>query len=162
FDRKLASFNERFGGADTSLAATQESTGSVLGYARAPSPGAEEREIANSATMQSGPKLASASTAPANVGRKRVASLEPPPKEQTSAPEDDSRTAIYDISARTVYLPNGRRLEAHSGLGRHMDDIRYVNLRGEGPTPPNTYKLVMREAPFHGVHAIRLVPVGDG
>src|SRR5262245_52039058 len=43
-----------------------------------------------------------------------------------------------------------------------MDDARYVSLRRQGPTPPNTYKLVMREEPFHGVRAIRLVPVGDG
>jgi hypothetical protein len=71
---------------------------------------------------------------------------------------DTSRTAIYDITARTVYLPNGRRLEAHSGLGDHMDDPRYVNARGTGPTPPNVYELKMREALFHGVRAIRLVP----
>jgi type VI secretion system (T6SS) effector TldE1-like protein len=71
---------------------------------------------------------------------------------------DTSRTAIYDITARTVYLPNGRRLEAHSGLGDHMDDPRYVNARGTGPTPPNVYELRMREALFHGVRAIRLVP----
>jgi hypothetical protein len=71
---------------------------------------------------------------------------------------DTSRTAIYDISARTVYLPNGRRLEAHSGLGDYMDDPRYVNARGTGPTPPNVYELKMREALFHGVRAIRLVP----
>src|SRR5262245_37455680 len=44
----------------------------------------------------------------------------------------------------------------------HMDDARYVHLKRLGPTPPNTYKLVMREEPFHGVRAIRLVPVGDG
>ena len=31
---------------------------------------------------------------------------------------DDGRTAIYDITAHTVYLRGGRRLEAHSGLGR--------------------------------------------
>ena len=43
-----------------------------------------------------------------------------------------------------------------------MDDARYVNLKRQGPTPPNAYKLVMREEPFHGVRAIRLVPVGDG
>jgi hypothetical protein len=43
-----------------------------------------------------------------------------------------------------------------------MDDARFVNLKRLGPTPPNTYKLVMREEPFHGVRAIRLVPVGDG
>jgi type VI secretion system (T6SS) effector TldE1-like protein len=71
---------------------------------------------------------------------------------------DPSRTAIYDITARTVYLPNGRRLEAHSGLGDHMDDPRYVNARGTGPTPPNVYELKLRETLFHGVRAIRLVP----
>jgi Protein of unknown function (DUF2778) len=70
-----------------------------------------------------------------------------------------SHTAIYDISAHTVYLPSGRRLEAHSGLGAHMDDIRYVNLRARGPTPPNVYQLTMREELFHGVRAIRLNPV---
>jgi hypothetical protein len=53
-------------------------------------------------------------------------------------------------------------LEAHSGLGSYMDDARYVNFKRQGPTPPNTYKLVMREEPFHGVRAVRLVPVGDG
>jgi len=71
---------------------------------------------------------------------------------------DTSHTAIYDITARTVYLPNGRRLEAHSGLGDHMDDPRYVNARGTGPTPPNVYELKMRESLFHGVRAIRLIP----
>src|SRR5215831_14955257 len=29
----------------------------------------------------------------------------------------DNQTAIYDISARVVYLPNGESLEAHSGMG---------------------------------------------
>jgi hypothetical protein len=71
---------------------------------------------------------------------------------------DTSHTAIYDITARTVYLPNGRRLEAHSGLGDHMDDSRYVNARGTGPTPPNVYELQLRETLFHGVRAIRLIP----
>ena len=71
---------------------------------------------------------------------------------------DTSRTAIYDITSRTVYLPNGRRLEAHSGLGGHMDDPRYLNARGTGPTPPNVYELKLRETLFHGVRAIRLIP----
>jgi hypothetical protein len=74
---------------------------------------------------------------------------------------DTSHTAIYDISARTVYLPNGRRLEAHSGLGDHMDNPRSVNLRNTGPTPPNVYNLKLRESLFHGVKAIRLVPADD-
>jgi hypothetical protein len=73
----------------------------------------------------------------------------------------DSRTAIYDISAHTVYLPDGRRLEAHSGLGGYMDDARRINVKNQGPTPPNVYDLTMRERTFHGVRALRLNPV-DG
>ncbi|WP_439499776.1 DUF2778 domain-containing protein [Bosea sp. (in: a-proteobacteria)] len=69
-------------------------------------------------------------------------------------------TAIYDISARTVYMPNGDRLEAHSGLGDKMDDPRYVHVRMKGATPPHVYDLKEREALFHGVRAIRLHPVG--
>lgn len=72
----------------------------------------------------------------------------------------DRQTAIYDISARTVYLPNGTKLEAHSGLGAKMDDPRYVHVRMQGATPPHTYDLAMRESLFHGVEAIRLHPVG--
>jgi hypothetical protein len=71
---------------------------------------------------------------------------------------DSGHTAIYDISAHTVYLPNGRRLEAHSGLGNHMDDPQSVASRNTGVTPPNLYELKMRESRFHGVRAIRLIP----
>jgi hypothetical protein len=74
------------------------------------------------------------------------------------ADTDTSRTAIYDITSRTVYLPNGRRLEAHSGLGEHMDDPRYVHVKRTGPTPPNVYELKLREQLFHGDRAIRLIP----
>ena len=74
----------------------------------------------------------------------------------------DRQTAIYDISARTVYLPDGSRLEAHSGLGAALDDLRFVSERAVGPTPPHLYELTMREALFHGVQAIRLTPVGEG
>ena len=74
---------------------------------------------------------------------------------------DDGRTAIYDITARTVYLPGGHRLEAHSGLGEFMDNPRHVNVRMRGATPPNVYNLGFRERLFHGVRAIRLKPVDD-
>ena len=73
--------------------------------------------------------------------------------------EDDGRTAIYDITARTVYLPSGRRLEAHSGFGGIMDNPRHVHVRMRGATPPNVYNLTLREQLFHGVRAIRLNPV---
>lgn len=69
--------------------------------------------------------------------------------------------AVYDITAGVVHMPNGDKLEAHSGLGDFMDDIRYVHVRMRGPTPPGTYRLTMRESLFHGVEAIRLTPV-DG
>ena len=76
--------------------------------------------------------------------------------------DPDNRAAVYDISARTVYLPNGEKLEAHSGLGDKIDDPQYVHVRMRGPTPPNVYDLTLREKLFHGVRAIRLNPVDDG
>lgn len=92
-------------------------------------------------------------------GKRRVAALSP--AEIGIRPHEDEappRTAYYDITAKTVYMPNGERLEAHSGLGRFMDDPRHIRLRMRGATPPNTYRLKMREALFHGVRAIRLLP----
>ena len=74
----------------------------------------------------------------------------------------DRYTAVYDISARVVYLPDGTRLEAHSGLGDALDNPRYVSERARGPTPPHLYQLTLREGSFHGVQALRLNPVGDG
>ncbi|CAN7462202.1 DUF2778 domain-containing protein [Bradyrhizobium sp. LjRoot220] len=74
----------------------------------------------------------------------------------------DSFTAVYDISARTVYMPNGVKLEAHSGFGGLMDNPAYVNQRMVGATPPNVYDLKPREKLFHGVAALRMTPVGEG
>lgn len=75
-------------------------------------------------------------------------------------PPFDRETAVYDITAKTVYLPDGTKLEAHSGLGDKMDDPNYVHVRMRGATPPHVYDLAMRESLFHGVEAIRLKPVG--
>ncbi len=71
----------------------------------------------------------------------------------------DGRTAIYDISAKAVILPNGEKLEAHSGLGDLLDDPNRVHIKNRGPTPPNIYELSLREHLFHGVRALRLNPV---
>ncbi len=73
----------------------------------------------------------------------------------------DQWTAVYDISAHTVYMPDGTKLEAHSGLGTSLDDPRRVDEKNQGPTPPNVYALELREQPFHGVPALRLVPVDE-
>ena len=74
----------------------------------------------------------------------------------------DPYTAVYDISAHTVYLPNGARLEAHSGQGEGLDNLRLVSERMRGPTPPDLYELSPREQVFHGVQALRLKPIGKG
>jgi hypothetical protein len=73
----------------------------------------------------------------------------------------DRLTAVYDISAKTVYLPDGASLEAHSGLGSVRDDPEHVDKSNVGATPPAVYELKPREAPFHGVRALRMIPV-DG
>lgn len=74
----------------------------------------------------------------------------------------DSFTAVYDISAQVVYLPNGAKLEAHSGLGSRMDKVDSVGERMVGATPPGTYELKPREKLFHGVRALRMNPVDSG
>lgn len=71
----------------------------------------------------------------------------------------DRHTAVYDISAHTVYLPNGTKLVAHSGRGVGRDNPRYANERDLGPTPPDMYTLKPRAHLFHGVRALRLTPV---
>jgi hypothetical protein len=70
----------------------------------------------------------------------------------------DRDTAVYDISAHMVYLPDGTRLEAHSGIGYRLDDPRSASERNRGVTPPTIYDLTPRESLFHGVRALRLTP----
>jgi len=86
------------------------------------------------------------------------------PREQNpmlgGSPPYDRDTAVYDISAHTVYLPDGTKLEAHSGLGSSLDDPHSSRIRMRGVTPPHIYTLKPREALFHGVAALRLTPVG--
>jgi Protein of unknown function (DUF2778) len=73
----------------------------------------------------------------------------------------DQWTAVYDISAHKVYLPDGSVLEAHSGRGSALDDPGHTNERMQGSTPVNIYDLKPRESLFHGVEAIRLLPVDE-
>ena len=96
-------------------------------------------------------------TKPVDIAPQRRIS---PPLPLAREPGATAGIAVYNIAARTVTLPNGERLEAHSGLGASMDDPRLANIRMRGPTPPGTYDLTEREQPFHGVRAIRLNPVG--
>ena len=152
FKARLASFDERFGEMPQHAAAAETEL-------RVSAPDATIK----SASPTAGPALyrvapPPVATAAVNSGVRaplaRQASL--------SSPDNQNRTAIYDISSHVVYLPNGRRLEAHSGFDSYMDDPRYVHVKSKGSTPPNTYRLVPRENLFHGVQAIRLIPVGAG
>ena len=154
-------FDERFAGADfppdTLRRTATEENGKLL-----PPLHLAEHAAAPSAPGRSAPQPAPVASSPlAGVSNNRLRTTEA--SLDSGAPlEADRRTAIYDIAAHTVYLPNGRRLEAHSGLGSHMDDPRYANTKGRGPTPPNVYDLTLREQSFHGVRALRLTPVGGG
>lgn len=116
------------------------------------------------ATAQTGQmryRVASLTETPLPASAYAPADATDTPKESNPLTDDPAHTAIYDISAHVVYMPSGERLEAHSGLGGYMDDVRAVNLRKRGPTPPNIYQLRMRESLFHGVQAIRLVPLNE-
>src|SRR3984893_17487772 len=103
----------------------------------------------------SGPSLAYAAPEDGVLGNARSLTSSPPPRY-------DRWTAVYDVAAHTVYLPNGTRLEAHSGLHDRLDDPRHVNERMRGAMPPNVYELAPREQLFHGVQALRLKPAGGG
>jgi hypothetical protein len=78
--------------------------------------------------------------------------------DELAAGRYDQWTAVYDISAHIVYMPDGTQLEAHSGLGSLLDDPSHVDERMHGATPPNVYDLELREELFHGVRALRLIP----
>jgi Protein of unknown function (DUF2778) len=101
-----------------------------------------------------GPMLAYAAAEEGTIGNEQRSAVAPPPAY-------DRWTAVYDIAAHTVYMPDGTRLEAHSGLGSMLDDPRYVNERMRGATPPGVYDLQLREQLFHGVEAVRLIPAGS-
>jgi len=105
------------------------------------------------------PKSAMESAPRPQIEAKPVIAATPIPR--AAADPLPARTAVYDIAAHVVYMPNGDKLEAHSGLGDWMDDPGSLRQKNRGVTPPNTYELKLRESMFHGVQAIRLNPVDD-
>ncbi|MDR7035089.1 DUF2778 domain-containing protein [Mesorhizobium sp. BE184] len=131
-----------------------------------------EAAPSNAARPDAGPRIAEAAKParkPAEKPKQEMLAFARPDnpdgggifKKLFSAPRPRKDTAIYDISAQTVYMPDGTRLEAHSGIGRMVDNVAYIGVKNLGPTPPDTYRMVMRESRFYGVEAIRLLPV-DG
>jgi hypothetical protein len=76
-------------------------------------------------------------------------------------PGKNTKVAIYDVSNATVYMPDGSKLRAHSGIGRMRDNPRFEHVKMTGPTPAGIYRLSMREKRFYGVEAIRMTSI-DG
>ncbi|MDP2410816.1 MAG: DUF2778 domain-containing protein [Pseudolabrys sp.] len=71
-------------------------------------------------------------------------------------------TVLYDITRKVVYMPDGEKLEAHSGFGQYLDDPDSMHRKDVGVTPANVYAVSFREKPFRGVRALRMKPVGGG
>lgn len=126
---------------------------------------------------------AAVAAAPPSVNEPRIASLPPQPSAPQMQPSEPGlldklfgdpdraakavltaypKTVLYDITKRAVYLPDGTKLEAHSGFGEWMDDPDSMHRKNVGVTPPNVYAVSFREKPFHGVRALRMKPVGEG
>jgi Protein of unknown function (DUF2778) len=151
--------------AETTTQTTRDLTLAVPLPMRRPSNGAQAQQRQDAAAVPARPagtQLASAT--PESTGLNLLQKDLTAPVARNAAlelPGPGSRTALYDIDAHVVYLPNGDRLEAHSGLGSSMDDPRFAREHDRGPTPPNVYNLVLRDGLFHGVQAIRLNPVDD-
>jgi len=127
-----------------------------------PAPAATDKALGPSRSL--GPTLAYAApdttnlTTPAAPAKTSIFSFFNP--QPTRPAGYDDHTAVYDITGRVLYLPDGSKIEAHSGLGPYMDDPNHVNERLRGATPPDLYDLQPRESLFHGIAAIRLIPVG--
>jgi hypothetical protein len=123
---------------------------------------AVEPEAAAPGTMELAslpPQNETSQPKPFNFFRKLFADPDEAAREMLAA---HPKTVIYDIERRVVYLPNGDKLEAHSGFGQYMDDPTTVARKNLGVTPPNVYAVTFREKPVHGVRALRMTPVGKG
>ena len=148
-------------------------------YAASPAPEAQPESAPGARPAKPASTLLARQPAPAPPAKPKpaasplleVAVPAPPPRPTqtnqlaslSSAPSPghfDHFTAIYDLSAHTVYMPDGSKLEAHSGLGDKIDNPQFVDERNQGATPPHLYSLSLREELFHGVQALRLTPVG--
>jgi hypothetical protein len=177
-ERSTSAFEERFAASFESRGEAAETLVSrgppmpLVGALAEPLKSFARPQRANSAPASDAGKYESASPAVGRIAPEPTVARTPLPvkkpvfiadagSDSISLSDPGSRTAIYDIAAHIVYLPNGETLEAHSGFGSDLDNPDNVSIRGRGPTPPNVYGLALREELFHGIQAIRLIPVGE-
>ncbi|HEY3792525.1 MAG TPA: DUF2778 domain-containing protein [Bradyrhizobium sp.] len=162
----------RLQSADAQTAAIEEPKASAVNNSNIPLPRSRPADIRPEAQSDPAPATP-VGLPPERSMLQKLADLIPTPKFSLASLGPDTglshdgpdlaalgydKTAVYDISAHAVYLPNGIRLEAHSGMGNLMDDPEHVNERMVGATPPAVYDLKPREKLFHGVAALRMIP----
>jgi hypothetical protein len=163
-DSRVASFDERFASA-MDWPSSRPTVGTQVGAIHMPLPSLDlggRTAAARHPVDQSARGVATLPPLPPTSVSKKPIRVADASEGSSLPPDTDGHTAIYDIVAQRVYLPDGQRLEAHSGFGSYLDDPHYVSEKDLGPTPPNVYDLSLREEPFHGVRAVRLIPVGGG
>ena len=123
-----------------------------------------------STSAKGGAAVPSIGPAPAKTSAPEpVVAFAPPPVRWSTAVSTttsstsgvDGTTAVYNIAAHLVTMPDGTTIEAHSGYGDKLDDPRFVSVQMRGATPPAVYALAPREGSFHGVDALRMTPIGD-
>jgi hypothetical protein len=128
--------------------------------------GVAPQGVARSAPAVTEPQLASLPPQPQSPPKSEPGILDrlfaDPDRAAKAVLAANPNTALYDIAKRVVYLPDGEKLEAHSGYGEWIDDTESVHRKNIGVTPPNVYAVSFREKPFHGVRALRMKPVGSG
>ena len=112
-------------------------SGSDHGRRAEPPPVERDHDIARPApgetTVQPTVASAPSAAAPAQLDNRSIFQRIFGAFSQPSAPSGG--TAVYDIAAHTVYMPNGERLEAHSGLGSNLDDPRSISEKNLGRDP---------------------------
>ena len=117
-----------------------------------------EPEVTEKPPVEKEPKKALSEKKP---DRSLFGSLFGKKSNETGWPGKGTKVAIYDVSNATVYMPDGTKLRAHSGIGAMRDNPRYEHVKMKGPTPAGIYRLSMREKRFYGVEAIRMTSI-DG
>ncbi len=75
-------------------------------------------------------------------------------------PKAGGSVAIYDIAAAVVHMPDGTKLEAHSGIGKMADNPRHVARQDERTDAAQYLQAFDAREAFYGVDAIRMTPIG--
>jgi hypothetical protein len=121
-----SSFDERFASASKVPGSRQVEEQERANGTPLDTPDLGRPAVSRHVVGQSVPDIPLPTPRPVNLSKKQLRIGEAS-GDLVSPSDADGHTAIYDIAAHTVYLPNGEKLEAHSGFGGYLDDARYVS-----------------------------------